>query len=640
MAELAVEAYGELLLRSGLVVRADLDRMLSELSAMDTHGTSDSSVLAQQLLSSKIITPWQHNRLLKGHTSGFFLGNYKLLAHLGSGGMSTVYLAEHRVMERRAAIKVLHHQLCENATYLERFYQEARATASLDHPSVVRAYDIDTDGDVHYLVMEYVEGSTLQKLVDKLGPLPCQKAADYVRQAAAALEHAHKRGLIHRDVKPDNLVLTPRGAVKVLDLGMARLTQREAASITLKNQESMLGTADYLAPEQIVDCHEVDGRADIYGLGCTLYCLLTGHPPFNHGTIAMRLMMHQVEEAENVSELRPEVPQALADICHRMIAKQPEDRPATMGDVVLELGRWLVETERAESGGSNVISGRQRTATEDDTLADAAPYTVLGIGDPAPPPRSDGTAGSSRPKVNCPACGASYWAPPQASNWRAKCPKCSATIIVAGAHSQTQSAKPRGPQHVTKLPTDVTKWRFAHYQLALLSGDVLLLEAVNDLHVRYPGNDKVAVFLTRLLAAVGLGRGDPHQMPVLKRTSLAHVIDILAASATTSANETLAQMICGRFPLGPNADTASQLSAETFLQRATEEREEFVVQMLTGEGHPLAAGVKSTPALRARIGEALAKNCTRRVKNLLRARMTQRNLPPDVKTMIYKLVAK
>ncbi len=276
-----VETLLDLIQRSGLVEKDRLESCIGQFKRR-----AAASFLATWtrwrggFVAEGLITQWQCDRLLEGKHRGFFLGRYKLLGQIGTGGMSTVYLGEHVLMQRRVAIKVLPSNRVSDTSYLARFHREARAAAALDHPNIVRAYDVDNDGDIHYMVMEYVDGRDLQQTVKRGGRLGYAAAADYIRQAAEGLAHAHSHGLIHRDVKPANLLVDQKKVVKVLDLGLARFTDDDRASLTVQYDENVLGTADYLAPEQAVDSHGVDGRADIYSLGCALYFLLTGHPPF------------------------------------------------------------------------------------------------------------------------------------------------------------------------------------------------------------------------------------------------------------------------------------------------------------------------------------------------------------------------
>ena len=274
-------------------------------------------------MERKLLTRWQCDRLKEGRHKGFILGKYKLLGLLGTGGMSSVYLAEHMLMQRRVAIKVLPRSRVDDSSYLARFRREAQAVAALDHRNIVRAYDIDNEGNTHYLVMEHVDGRDLNTIIKNDGPLDYDVAAEYIRQAAEGLEHAHGANLIHRDVKPANLLIDPRGMVKILDMGLARFTDEQQTSLTRLHDENVLGTADYLAPEQAKDSHSADHRADIYSLGCTLYYLLTGRPPFNEGTLAQRIAKHQTQSPPSIYEFRSDAPQPLVDVCVRMMAKQP-----------------------------------------------------------------------------------------------------------------------------------------------------------------------------------------------------------------------------------------------------------------------------------------------------------------------------
>jgi serine/threonine protein kinase len=313
---------------------------------------TDGQRFIEYLLRVGLLTEWQAEKLLQGRHKGFFLGNYKLLRHLGSGGMSAVFLAEHKHMRQRRAIKVLPQARVNDSSYLGRFYREARAAAAVEHANIVRAYDVDNDGDNHFLVMEFVEGQDLQKIVDSGGVLPYETAVDYARQAAAGLAHAHSVGLVHRDIKPANLLVDPKGTVKVLDMGLARFNEDEkTASLTQLHEENVLGTADYLAPEQARDSHSVDARADLYSLGCTLYFSLTGHPPFNEGTLTQRLLAHQNKEPPAVTVDRPDAPKDLLGILRKMMAKDRDQRFSTALEVEQALTQWLVDRGVMRPGG-------------------------------------------------------------------------------------------------------------------------------------------------------------------------------------------------------------------------------------------------------------------------------------------------
>ena len=348
------------------------------------------------------LTKWQADKLLQGRHKGFFIGRYRLLSLLGKGGMSAVYLAEHTLMRRRCAIKVLPAKRVKDSSYLGRFHREAQAVAALDDPNIVRAYDVDheVDGDteLHFLVMEYVEGRSLHEVVQQDGPLSFPAAADCIRQAAKGLDHAHRIGLVHRDVKPGNLLLDRNGTVKILDLGLARFFgEDDDQSLTVAHDERVLGTADYLAPEQAIDSHRVDARADIYSLGCTLYFLLTGQPPFTEGTLAQRLLAHQTRSPDPVTTRRPDTPPTLAAIAERMMRKRADDRYATAAEVAAVLTDWLAQnfpdgwtlpvagsggtvTRRVEMGsgsGSFAPPGRGQAGT-DVPINGRSPSTVKG----------------------------------------------------------------------------------------------------------------------------------------------------------------------------------------------------------------------------------------------------------------------
>ena len=369
-----VETLLDLIQRSGLVEK---DRLDSVIARLKTEGNGqlpdDVDEIAGRIVAENLVTQWQSDRLLEGRHRGFFLGRYKLLGQVGSGGMSTVYLGEHVLMQRRVAIKVLPRQRVSDTSYLARFHREARAAAALDHANIVRAYDVDNDGDIHYMVMEYVDGRDLQQTVKRGGPLDYARAADYIRQAAEGLAHAHAHGLIHRDVKPANLLVDQKNVVKVLDLGLARFTDDDRASLTVQYDENVLGTADYLAPEQAVDSHGADARADIYGLGCTMYFLLTGHPPFPDGTLPQRLMAHQRQQPPPITKDRPDAPADLLAICMKLMAKKPADRYPSMTEVAEVLRCWLTDNSQGSQSGSSPGGGTPPIARR---LPDSGPSSM------------------------------------------------------------------------------------------------------------------------------------------------------------------------------------------------------------------------------------------------------------------------
>ncbi len=410
MAKVNAEKLLELIRDSGLVDHDRLAETLAQWTSLsDQMDMSDPERLANRLIDAGLLTRWQCDKLLDGKRKGFFLGKYKLLTHLGTGGMSSVYLAENTLINRRVAVKVLPQNRIEDSSYLARFYREAQAAAAVDHRNIVRAYDIDNDGRNHYIVMEYVEGRDLQITVKENGPLEYETAAEYMRQAAEGLASAHEASLIHRDIKPANLLLDTKGVVKILDMGLARFSNDSRASLTIAHDENVLGTADYLSPEQAVNSHTVDLRADIYSLGCTLYYLLTGHPPFNEGTLAQRIMKHQKQAPPSILEERPDAPKELLDICSKMMAKSPDRRYQTAGDVASALTGWLISRGRRVSSAS---SGNLAAAIRAEN--------ARASGSPLPPPRRGaGPIPPPRPERQIPGPGESQ--PPSTgdtvSNW-------------------------------------------------------------------------------------------------------------------------------------------------------------------------------------------------------------------------------
>jgi serine/threonine protein kinase len=322
-----------LIRKSGMVNETRLDNYLAQLLAKgDVPG--DPRKLSGLMIRDGLLTYFQGEQFLLGKWRGFTIGKYKLLERIGFGGMGQVFLCEHMHMRRRVAIKVLPPAKADDPAAIGRFYREARAAGSLDHPNIVRTHDIDQDGNLHFLVMEYVDGNSLLEVVKRRGPLDPYRAANYIQQASCGLQHAFLAGVIHRDIKPGNLLLERTGVVKILDMGLARFYTDEDDPLTLKYDErSVLGTADYVAPEQTVNSHNVDTRADIYGMGATFYFILTGQPPFPDGTVAHKLLCHQTKEPTPIRELRPQVPELLVAVVNKMMAKTLAERFQTPAEV-------------------------------------------------------------------------------------------------------------------------------------------------------------------------------------------------------------------------------------------------------------------------------------------------------------------
>lgn len=338
------EEFIDLVRKSGVL---DDDRISAFSRELNDSGTAidQPHTLATKMIREGLLTSFQAKQLLQGKWRRFLInGKYKLLELIGTGGMGQVYLCEHIYMRRLVALKVLPLDKKDDST-IERFYREARAAAALDHPNIVRAFDIDREqgpqGQMHYLVMEYVDGASLQEIVSRRGPMDPTRAAHYISQAALGLQHAHEAGLVHRDIKPGNLLLDRKGTVKVLDLGLARFFQGSKDNLTERFDEknAILGTADYLAPEQARG-EAVDIRADIYGLGATFYFLLAGKAPFEDGTITQKLLWSQTKSPKPVAEHRPDLPPDMISIIDKMMAKDPEARFAVPNAIVEALEPW------------------------------------------------------------------------------------------------------------------------------------------------------------------------------------------------------------------------------------------------------------------------------------------------------------
>jgi eukaryotic-like serine/threonine-protein kinase len=299
--------------------------------------------LAHLLLGRGWLTSWQARVLSRGRARGLRVGPYLLLRRLGRGGMSAVFQARHLRLGRLAAVKVLR-RAPPGQDHGARFRAEARAAALADHPNVVRAYDAGRARRRYYLALEYVEGTDLQRLVEREGPLGPAAACAYARQAALGLHHLHERGVVHRDVKPANLLLSRAGVVKVADLGLARLPPPDADPLARPGRA--LGTADYIPPEQALDGASADARADLYGLGCTLYFLLGGRVPFPGGSAVLKLARHVREEPPPLEG----VPPGVAAVVRRLMAKEPGDRFPSASEAAACLGS-LLDRDRAGVAG-------------------------------------------------------------------------------------------------------------------------------------------------------------------------------------------------------------------------------------------------------------------------------------------------
>lgn len=301
--------------------------------------------VARQLVRDGKMTHFQAQTLANAAGKKLLLGSYLILDKLGSGGMGVVYKAQHRIMKRPVALKVLSTAKMKNKAAVLRFQREVEAVSRLNHPNIVTAYDADQDRGMHYLVMEYVEGFDLSFLVDRRGPMPLPLAVDWTLQVARGLEYAHSQGVVHRDIKPGNLLLNSAGVIKILDMGLARLYEplagHETSSGGLTRMGEIIGTLDFMSPEQAEDTRMADERSDIYSLGCTLYYLLTAENLYPVDTIVRKLLAHRSDPIPALRSKRPAVPELLDQLFVQMVAKKPQDRPANMTEVIQTLTRCV-----------------------------------------------------------------------------------------------------------------------------------------------------------------------------------------------------------------------------------------------------------------------------------------------------------
>lgn len=309
---------------------------------------------------------------------GRLLGEYLIKDKIGQGGMGQVYRAVHRRMHREVALKVLTTDLIDDADALKRFRREVETVSRLDHPNIVGAHDADTVNGIHFYVMELVDGDDLAENVKQHGPMGARKAVACIMDAARGLEYAHNEGIVHRDIKPHNLLLDKHGTVKVLDLGLARLELHDDETGTegLTGTGNMLGTIDFMAPEQALDSRRADARSDIYSLGCTLYYLLTGRPLFEGESFMQKLLAHRSEPPPSIIASFPEGADELESVYQRMLAKDPDDRPQTMTQVIAELQRCLESLPEDLSGIES--TDEDLTATAIHLQSQLASRSIMG----------------------------------------------------------------------------------------------------------------------------------------------------------------------------------------------------------------------------------------------------------------------
>jgi len=368
----------DMIRKSGVVAADRLEAHLQTLGPRSALPALPAD-LAEQLVRDGLLTQFQVEHFLQGKYLGFTLGAYIVRELLGSGGMSAVYLCEHREDQRQVAVKVLPRLLAKDPTLLKRFEREARASVALDHPNIVRGFEAGQEKDQHFFVMEYVAGESLQELVALNGPLGIAQAADYIHQAAVGLQHAHEAGLVHRDIKPGNLLVNPEGVVKILDMGLSRFYNAEDDSVLTKD---VLGTLDYLAPEQARDSHQVDIRADIFSLGGTFYFLLSGQSPLGSDSLDQALVQPH-RPPKPLEEFRDDVPRQLLAVIEKMMARDPERRYRTPASVANALLPWVKPGTKQIATNSTPRAPRPLTSRAPAKVPAPAPlvtwWALLGV---------------------------------------------------------------------------------------------------------------------------------------------------------------------------------------------------------------------------------------------------------------------
>jgi serine/threonine protein kinase len=342
-AKVSVAEFAQSLAESGLLDASDV------LPDFVPSAAAGGAAAAQQLIDYQKLTGYQAEAVLARRFGDLRVGNYEILDRIGAGGMGTVFKARHRRMKRIVALKVLS-KAAAAGKMAERFQREVETIARLTHPNIVMAFDADEAEAGPFLVMEFVNGRDLASEVTDSGPLSVADAIDRILQAARGLEYAHAQGIVHRDIKPGNIIRDADGVVKVADLGLARLNAPEGSGglAAMTQAGSVFGTAEYMPPEQAIDAGKVDHRADIYSLGCTLYFLLTGRPMYPAESLMSALLKHRDDPIPDLRAARPGVPAELEAVFRRMVAKAPGDRHPTMTEVVKDLERVQSQLGRAD----------------------------------------------------------------------------------------------------------------------------------------------------------------------------------------------------------------------------------------------------------------------------------------------------
>jgi serine/threonine protein kinase len=433
-----------------------------QVTKFDRVVETGTDALLNKLIEEGHITSYQADKFRLGLSSDICFGDYLVMDKLGQGGMGTVLLAKHRRMDRKVAIKVLPVTTLESEASVARFYQEVKVAGQLTHPNIVHAYDAGEQNGFHYLVMEYVPGHDLARVQQELGPLPPALAIDYILQAAHGLDYAHRKGVVHRDIKPSNLLLDNEGVIKILDMGLARIGGQTVGdsnvSMHLTTTGQVMGTVDYMSPEQAEDTRLADARSDIYSLGCTLYRLLTAKSLFARDTVVKTILAHREAPLPDLGrDLRGLIDDRIVPefdrVLKKMIAKRPADRYQTTGALLEDLRRLQVQLESGpETSTSSSFSPVRRGASPD--AATIAPYSSSAVLPPVVPP-SASSVDSSNSDHDHP--GPVYTAPgyvPRSSSTPVQFPQPGSSRPEIAFRSDSVSSSPHAPEMPPAAPSD------------------------------------------------------------------------------------------------------------------------------------------------------------------------------------------
>ncbi len=362
---LVADAFFDVLEKSRLLSPAEIAAAIEEY---DLYSLGSAGKIAEELVKHDVLTRFQASRLLEGRARGFRIATYAVQDVLGAGGMGWVYIAQDVNTEQQYALKMLTQRHETDAGMIARFKLEARAGLMMNHPNIVRTIKMERTtgvyGDVYYVVMDFVEGVSLEEMVALHGPIGWLQACDFMCQAAAGLQHAHEKGLVHRDVKPSNFLVDHDGRLQILDFGLSLIDKDEDEfSLAMIFGHDCLGTADYIAPEQTLDSFNVDARADVYSLGCTLYFMLSGRVPFPVKVTAEKLNSHRTKKPDSIRELVPNLPAEVATVVEQMMRRKPEQRYQSANEVLEALSPFA-HRQSVEFDFGRILEARAQEAKQ------------------------------------------------------------------------------------------------------------------------------------------------------------------------------------------------------------------------------------------------------------------------------------